>query len=226
MPSHFYAPTREDKFAFGIWCLQNRGRDPFGDVTRPELPALECIRGLAQRNVYGFEFHDNDLIPFGAPAAERDRIQQQILCERLVGALDALLQIARFRAELVETVGPRAARDLVQGLAQRFACAVLSRPRGGERRLESGQLVACGHAHRATLTTFAGVPCTICPAPNHAVDLDLGHLREPSFKVEPPAFHLHAWFPGEGFGELVTHQVPIGSFDGPHPFFSADGKLL
>jgi len=41
-------------------------------------------------------------------------------------------------------------------------------------------------------------PTTICPAPNHAVDLDLEHLREPSFKVEPPAFHLHNWFPGEG----------------------------
>jgi xylose isomerase len=78
MPSHFYAPTREDKFAFGIWCLQNRGRDPFGDVTRPELPALECIRGLAQRNVYGFEFHDNDLIPFGASAAQRDGILRDL----------------------------------------------------------------------------------------------------------------------------------------------------
>ena len=57
---------------------------------------------------------------------------------------------------------------------------------------------------------FAGVPATICPAPNHAVDLDLEQLREPSFKVEPPAFHLHSWFPGEGFGSVVTHQVPIG----------------
>jgi hypothetical protein len=48
-----------------------------------------------------------------------------------------------------------------------------------------------GHIHRATLTMFAGVPTTICPAPNHAVHLDLAELREPSFKVEPPAFHLH-----------------------------------
>ena len=88
------------------------------------------------------------------------------------------------------------------------------------------QLIATGHVHRATLTMFAGVPTTICPAPNHAVDLDLAQLREPSFKVEPPAFHLHAWFPGEGFGHLVTHQVPIGNFDGPYPFFGADGKLL
>ena len=94
------------------------------------------------------------------------------------------------------------------------------------RRHPRVRLVACGHAHRATLTLFAGVPCTICPAPNHAVDLDLDKLRKPSFKVEPPAFHLHAWFPGEGFGQLVTHQVPIGSFDGPHPFFGPDGKLL
>ena len=88
------------------------------------------------------------------------------------------------------------------------------------------QRIATGHVHRATLTTFAGVATTICPAPNHAVDLDLAELREPSFKVEPPAFHLHSWFPGEGFGSLVTHQVPIGEFDGPHPFFGPDGKLL
>lgn len=94
------------------------------------------------------------------------------------------------------------------------------------RRHPRIRLIATGHVHRATLTMFEGVPTTICPAPNHAVDLDLAQLREPSFKVEPPAFHLHAWYPGEGFGTLVTHQVPIGEFDGPHPFFGPDGKLL
>jgi 3',5'-cyclic-AMP phosphodiesterase len=94
------------------------------------------------------------------------------------------------------------------------------------RRHPRVQLIAAGHVHRATMTMFAGVPTTICPAPNHAVDLDLAELREPSFKVEPPAFHLHAWFPGQGFGNVVTHQVPIGQFDGPHPFFGPDGRLL
>jgi 3',5'-cyclic-AMP phosphodiesterase len=88
------------------------------------------------------------------------------------------------------------------------------------------RLIGTGHIHRAALAMFAGVPTTICPAPNHAVDLDLEHLREPSFKVEPPAFHLHCWFAGEGFGSVVTHQVPVGRFDGPHPFFRPDGKLL
>ncbi|NVN84881.1 MAG: phosphodiesterase [Rhodopseudomonas sp.] len=88
------------------------------------------------------------------------------------------------------------------------------------------RLVAAGHVHRATLTMFAGAAATICPAPNHAVALDLAELIEPSFRVEPPGFHLHAWFPGAGFGELVTHDVPIGRFDGAHPFFGPDGKLL
>jgi 3',5'-cyclic-AMP phosphodiesterase len=88
------------------------------------------------------------------------------------------------------------------------------------------QLIASGHVHRSTLTTFAGVACTICPAPNHAVDLDLAELRPPSFKVEPVAFHLHTWFPADGFGSVVTHHVPIGDFDGPHPFFGPDGALI
>ncbi|HEY2248708.1 MAG TPA: phosphodiesterase [Bradyrhizobium sp.] len=94
------------------------------------------------------------------------------------------------------------------------------------RRHPRVRLVATGHLHRAIVTMFAGVPCTICPAPNHAVDLDLVHLRQPSFRIEQPAFHLHSWFPDEGGGHLVTHQVPIGEFDGPHPFFAGDGRLL
>lgn len=93
-------------------------------------------------------------------------------------------------------------------------------------RHERVRLIACGHVHRATFTSFAGVPTTICPAPNHAVDLDLEEARGPSFRVEPPAFHLHAWFEGGAFGTVVTHTVPIGRFDGPHPFFAPDGKPL
>jgi 3',5'-cyclic-AMP phosphodiesterase len=94
------------------------------------------------------------------------------------------------------------------------------------RRHKRARMVAAGHVHRAVTTLFAGVPATICPAPNHAVALDLAALIPPSFKVEPPAFHLHAWFAGGEFGHVVTHLVPIGDFDGPHPFFDAGGKLL
>ncbi|HZP65644.1 MAG TPA: phosphodiesterase, partial [Rudaea sp.] len=94
------------------------------------------------------------------------------------------------------------------------------------RKHPRARLVAAGHVHRATLTMFAGVPATICPAPNHAVALDLDAHLPPSLTVEPPAFHLHAWFAGDNFGRLVTHHVPIGDFPGPHPFFGDNGRLL
>jgi 3',5'-cyclic AMP phosphodiesterase CpdA len=94
------------------------------------------------------------------------------------------------------------------------------------RRHPRARLVAAGHVHRATLATFAGIAATICPVPSHAVALDLDAFLPPSLKLEPPAFHLHVWFPGEGYGSVVTHHVPIGDFDGPHPFFGGDGKLL
>jgi Icc protein len=94
------------------------------------------------------------------------------------------------------------------------------------RRHPRARLVAAGHVHRATLTTFAGVAATICPAPNHAVALDLDAHLPPSFRIEPPAFHMHVWFPGDGFGSVVTHQVPIGDSAGPYPFRGSDGRLL
>jgi hypothetical protein len=73
---------------------------------------------------------------------------------------------------------------------------------------------------------FAGIAATICPAPNYAVALDLVAQLPPSLLVEPPAFHVHAWFGGAGFGELVTHLVPIGDFEGPYRFFDAEGRQL
>ena len=93
------------------------------------------------------------------------------------------------------------------------------------RRHRRARLVAAGHVHRATLTNFAGIAATICPAPNHAVALDLDARLPPSFTIEPPAFHLHVWTAGDDFGAVVTHQVPIGDFDGPYRFFDARGAL-
>ena len=94
------------------------------------------------------------------------------------------------------------------------------------RRYPRVRLIGAGHVHRATLTQFAGIPATICPAPSHAVALDLNEHLPPSFKVEPPAFHLHGWFVGDDFGHVATHHVPIGDFPGPYPFFGPDGCLL
>lgn len=94
------------------------------------------------------------------------------------------------------------------------------------QRHRRARLVAAGHVHRAVAARFAGASATICPAPNHAVALDLEARLPASFTIEPPAFHLHLWSPGEDFGSVVTHWVPIGDFDGPHRFHDEEGQLL
>ncbi len=69
-----YTPTREDKFTFGLWTVGNIGRDPFGDPVRPPLDPVKSVHKLAELGVWGVNFHDNDLVPFDATPAERDRI--------------------------------------------------------------------------------------------------------------------------------------------------------
>jgi len=67
-------PTPADKFTFGLWTVGNPGRDPFGDAVRERLDPVTILRRLAPLGVYGVNLHDNDLVPAGATAAERDRI--------------------------------------------------------------------------------------------------------------------------------------------------------
>ncbi len=69
-----YEPRREDKFSFGVWTCANRGRDPFGEATRPSMDPFHIIRKLGSLGVWGISLHDNDLIPIDASAAERDRL--------------------------------------------------------------------------------------------------------------------------------------------------------
>ena len=69
-----YTPKPEDKFTFGLWTVGNRGRDPFGDATRPTVTPVTIVRELSKLGAYGVNLHDNDLIPIDATAAERDRI--------------------------------------------------------------------------------------------------------------------------------------------------------
>ena len=78
-------PTREDKFSFGLWTVGWPARDPFGDATRPPLDPVESVHRLAELGAYGVTFHDDDLVPFGTHAAERDRL------------------VARFQAALAQT---------------------------------------------------------------------------------------------------------------------------
>ncbi|HET6877775.1 MAG TPA: xylose isomerase, partial [Jatrophihabitans sp.] len=78
-------PTRDDKFSFGLWTVGWPARDPFGDPTREPLDPVVAVHRLSELGAYGVTFHDDDLVPFGATSAERDRL------------------IARFRDALAET---------------------------------------------------------------------------------------------------------------------------
>ena len=69
-----YSPTREDRFSFGLWTVGNPGRDPFGGEVRAVMKPAHIVRKLAECGAWGVNLHDNDLVPFGAKAAERDRI--------------------------------------------------------------------------------------------------------------------------------------------------------
>src|SRR5262245_46080886 len=69
-----YQPTKKDKFAFGLWTIQNTGRDPFGEPTRDSMSGIDVIIELGKRNVYSYEMHAEDLVPAGSSASERDRL--------------------------------------------------------------------------------------------------------------------------------------------------------
>ena len=66
--------TKEDRFTFGLWTVGWLGRDPFGDATRAPLDPVESVHRLAELGAAGVTFHDDDLVPFGSSAPDRDKI--------------------------------------------------------------------------------------------------------------------------------------------------------
>lgn len=69
-----YYPTPADRFSFGLWTVGNPGRDPFGLPVREMPDPCGLVRKLGELGAWGVNFHDDDLVPFGSSAAERDRI--------------------------------------------------------------------------------------------------------------------------------------------------------
>ncbi|MCA9886500.1 MAG: TIM barrel protein, partial [Anaerolineae bacterium] len=69
-----YQPKPEHKFTFGLWTVGNTGGDPFGHSTRKPISPVEIVHMLAEVGAWGVNFHDNDLVPIDATAAQRDQI--------------------------------------------------------------------------------------------------------------------------------------------------------
>jgi xylose isomerase len=72
-----YEPKPEHKFTFGLWTVGSTGSDPFGTTVRDKLSPIALVNMLAEVGAYGVNFHDNDLVPFNATPAERDRIVRE-----------------------------------------------------------------------------------------------------------------------------------------------------
>lgn len=69
-----FQPRPEHHFTFGLWTVGNRGRDPFGHEVRAPLDPVVAVERLAGLGAYGVNLHDDDLVPPGSSAAERDAI--------------------------------------------------------------------------------------------------------------------------------------------------------
>jgi xylose isomerase len=67
-------PTPEDRFSFGLWTVGWPARDPFGDPTRGPLDPVVALERLAALGAWGITFHDDDLVPFGTPDSDREKI--------------------------------------------------------------------------------------------------------------------------------------------------------
>lgn len=82
-------------------------------------------------------------------------------------------------------------------------------------RFPAVERILCGHIHRSMHLRFGGTLLCTAPSTTTAIALRLDATAAPASYVEPPALLLHQWRPGTG---LITHLVPIGSFQGPLPF--------
>lgn len=82
--------------------------------------------------------------------------------------------------------------------------------------------VLCGHLHRSIQARFANTFASTCPSPAHQVTLNLSAGAPSSYMFEPPGYQLHTW---DG-KRLVTHTAVLGRYEGPYPFFAADGSML
>lgn len=144
------------------------------------------------------------------------------LCAERLQRLDQMLSadphtptvLAMHHPPFTTYIGHMDAIGLLQGEAE--LAALLGRHPQVQR-------IICGHLHRSIQTLWAGTLAMTAPSTAHQVCLNLAPGAASRFALEPPGFLIHAWSEA---GPLVSHQAAIGDFDGPHPFFDEDGRLI
>ena len=80
--------SHADRFSFGLWTVGWQGVDVFGTAIRAPLDPELAVAKLAELGAYGVSFHDNDVFPFNATAAEKsgaiDRLRRAVDAAGLV----------------------------------------------------------------------------------------------------------------------------------------------
>ncbi|MEM8836551.1 MAG: phosphodiesterase [Pseudomonadota bacterium] len=85
---------------------------------------------------------------------------------------------------------------------------------------QAARLIICGHVHRFIYRQTAPSPMVIAPSPAHSVALDHRPDGASEFFMEPGGFLLHS-FDSET-ASFTSEYVPVGPFEGPHPFFGGE----
>ncbi|MGH8824780.1 MAG: xylose isomerase [Jiangellaceae bacterium] len=58
-----FAPTKNDRFSFGLWTVGWQGIDVFGRAVRAPLDPVVAVERLAELGAAAVTFHDDDLVP-------------------------------------------------------------------------------------------------------------------------------------------------------------------
>jgi xylose isomerase len=121
-----YAATPDDRFAFGLWTVGHRGSDPFGTTTRPPIAPEQIVARLGEIGAWGVCFHDDDLVPFGSSAADRDRIVASFgAAVKSAGMVVSMATVNLFYQPVFKDGAMTAADPAVRRFALRKTCAAI-----------------------------------------------------------------------------------------------------
>jgi len=183
-------------------------------------PYLHDDRTVGEFVQYAFDLGDMRIIALDSQVPHDS---PGTLCDARLAWLEAQLDQARGRPVIVALHHPPFATGIghmddmaLDPVAASKLEALISRHPNVER-------VLCGHVHRPVHTRFGGTIASIAPSTAHQVVLDLSADAPSAWVMEPGAYVLHYWQAGTG---VVSHHAYVEQFDGPYPFFDADGDLI